>query len=90
MRHPIPTLMHNGVPVVDDSDKAGKLLLLCFLLEDLSNFDSSNQSLAHQSPVISTVEFSPSIVCNYLASLDVSKACGPDLIPAFLLRYCAD
>ena len=52
--------------------------------------DSLNQSLKYQSTVISTVDFSPSIVCSYLDSLDVSKACGPDLIPAFLLRCCAE
>ena len=58
--------------------------------EDLSNFDSLNQSLKHQSTVISTVDFSPSIVCNNWDSLDVFKACGSDLIPAFLLRCCAE
>ena len=93
MRHPIPTLIHDGVSVVDDSDKAGifnNYFYSVFTQENLSNFDSLNQSLKHQSTVISTVDFSPSIVCSYLDSLDVSKACGPDLIPAFLLRCCAE
>ena len=52
--------------------------------------DCLSQSLAHQPTVISTVDFSPSTVYSYLSSLDMSKACGPDLIPAFLLRCCAE
>ena len=81
--------MHNGVSVVDDSDKAG-IFYSVFTQEDLSNFDSLNWSLKHQSTVISTVDFLPSIVCSYLYSLDVSKGCGLDLIPAFLLKCCAE
>ena len=86
-------VMLNGVPVVDDSDKGAifnNYLYSVFTQEDLSNFDSLNQSFAYQSPVVLTVEFSPSIVCSYLASLDVSKACGSDLITTFLLRCCAE
>lgn len=51
------------------------ITFILFLRRKTSNFDS----------LISTVDFSPSIVCSYLDSLDVSKACGPDLIPAFYL-----
>ena len=29
-------------------------------------------------------------MCSYLCNLDVSKACGPDLIPAFLLKSSAE
>ena len=61
-----------------------------FTQEDLSSFDSLGLSLKHQSPVISSIDFSPTIVCDYLHTLDVFKACGPNLIPAFLLKCCAE
>ena len=35
------------------------------------------------------MHFTPSIVHDYFLHLDVSKACGPDLIPAYLLKHCA-
>ena len=56
----------------------------------MSSFNALKESTVFRSPIISTVEFSPSVVCTYLQSLDVSKACGPDLIPAFLLKHSAD
>ena len=58
--------------------------------EDLSNLNSLDESLEHQPSVISTVTFSLSIVYSHLNSLDGSKACGPDLLPAFLLICCAE
>ena len=61
-----------------------------FLHERIYQILTLNQLFAYQSPVILTVEFSPSIVCSYLASLDVSKAYGSDLITTFLLRCCAE
>ena len=92
-RKPIPTLMHNGVSVANDSDKAdvfNNYFHSVLTQEDLTNFDLLKQSSLPPSPVISTVDFSPSVVCHYLKSLDVTKACGPDLLPGFLLRYCAE
>ena len=50
----------------------------------MSSFNALKESTVFHSPIISTVEFSPSVICTYLQSLDVSKACGPDLIPGFL------
>ena len=41
-------------------------------------------------PLISSVEFSPTVVCDYLCAIDDSKACGPDLITGFLLKFCAE
>ena len=41
-------------------------------------------------PVILTVEFLPPVVCHYLESLDVTKACGPDVFSGFLLGCCAE
>ena len=53
--------------------------------EDLLSLDSLKHSLKYCS-IISSVDFLPSTVCSYLCNLDVSKACGPDVIPAFLLQ----
>ena len=36
------------------------------------------------------MEFSPVVVCDYLSGIDDSKACGPDLITGFLLKFCAE
>ena len=58
--------------------------------EDLNNLNSLGVSLEHQPSVISTVTFSQSTVCSYLESLDGSKACGPNLLPAFPLICCAE
>ena len=91
--NPIPTLTHNGELVIDDADKANlfnRYFYSVFTQEDLSSFDSLGLFLKHQSSIISSVDFSPTIVCDYLHTLDVSKACGPDLIPAFLLKCCAE
>ena len=37
-----------------------------------------------------SVEFSSTVVCNYLCAIDDSKACGPDFITGFLLKLCAE
>ena len=93
-RHnPIPTLTHDSGSTVDDLGKAeifNHHFHSVFMQEDLSSFDSLKQSLPCHSPIISTVKFLPSTVCSYLCNLDVSKACGPDLIPAFLLKSNAE
>ena len=91
--NPIPVLMQNGEPVKNDQDKANVFnhyFYSVFTQEDLAGLDSLRQSLDYHSPVISSVDFTPSIVHDYLLSLDVSKACGPDLIPAYLLKHCAE
>ena len=86
--------MHNGVSVVDDSAKAdifnNYFYSVFFMQEDFNNLNSLGVSLEHQPSVISTVTFSPSTMCSYLKSLDGSKACGPDLLPAFLLICCVE
>ena len=92
-RNPIPPLLSDDISVSDDKAKAN--IFNCyfhsvFTREDMSSFDVLEKSTVYHSPIISTVEFSPSDVCVYLQSLDVSKACGPDLIPAFLLKHSAD
>ena len=39
---------------------------------------------------ISQIELSVEEVRNYLNGLDTSKACGPDGIPARLLKQCSE
>ena len=92
-RNPIPPLLSDDTSVSDDRAKANIFNYYfhsVFTREDMSSFDVLKKSTVHHSPIISTVYFSPSDVCTYLQSLDVSKACGPDLIPAFLLKHSAD
>ena len=75
--------MHDSESVVDDSAKAdifNHYFHSVFTQEDLSSLDSLKHSLKYCPPIISSVKFLPSTVCSYLQSLDVSKACGPDLI----------
>ena len=40
--------------------------------------------------LIRSVDFPPLTVYNYLCKTDISKACGPDLLPGFLLKHCAE
>ena len=47
-------------------------------------------SIKFSQSLIDSVEFSPSVVHEYLCNVDVSKACGPDLLPGFLLKHCAE
>ena len=48
------------------------------------------QSLRFSGPLLSTVSFSPQEVFAQLSSVDISKACGPDAIPGFLLKASAE
>ena len=80
--------MHDNESVVDDSANAdifNYYFHSVVMQEDLLSLDSLKHSLKYCS-IISSVDFLPSTVCNYLCNLDVSKACGPDVIPAFLLK----
>ena len=40
--------------------------------------------------LIDCVDFSPELVYEHLCNIDPSKACGPDLLPGFLLKNCAE
>ena len=75
--------MHNSESVVDDSAKAdiSNHLHSVVTQEDLSRLDSLKHSLKYCPTVISFVNFYHlATVYRNLQSLDVSKACGPDLI----------
>ena len=92
-RNPIPPLRSDGCSVIDDSSKAdvfNKYFQSVFTIEDTSDIDSLREHLIFNDSIISEIEFSASIVFEYLSNLDVTKACGPDLLPAFLLKHCAE
>jgi len=81
------------LPVPEDCAKANicnKYFQSVFTTEDVSNLPELRKSLNFVPPLISTVEFNSTIVCDYLSAIDDSKACGPDLITGFLLKLCAE
>ena len=55
-----------------------------FTVEKLSNLGSLQSSITTQPSVIDCISFTPDDVFQELTSLDISKACGPDLIPPLL------
>ena len=79
--------------MTDDFSKAdvfNKYFQSVFTIEDTSDIDSLQEYLIFNDSIISVIELSASVVCEYLSSLDTTKACGPDLLPAFLLKHCAE
>ena len=56
----------------------------------MSYFDSLKKSLDFFPSLLSTVEFLPQEVFTYLSVIDISKACGPDLITGFVLKSGAE
>ena len=60
-----------------------------FTAERLSDLSSAQSSTAAQSFVIDSINFTSDDVFQELINLDVSKACGPDLIPPLLLKKAA-
>ena len=56
----------------------------------MSNFDSLKKSLDFSPSLLSTVKLLPQEVFTYLSSIDISKACGPDLITGFVLKNGAE
>ena len=79
-------MIHDGEPVKNDVDKANIFNHYFYFVFTKEDLDCLQGSLGHHSSVISSVDFSPSIVYDTLLTLDVSKTCGPDLILAYLLR----
>ena len=88
-RDPIPTLNYNGSVISDDDAKAtcfNNYFSSVFTSEDKSTLSDLRSSVVQGSDLISTVTFTPNVVLDVLASLNISKACGPDSIPARLLK----
>ena len=76
--------------MIDDFSKAdefNKYFQSVFTIEDISDIDSLQEHLIFNDSIISVIEFTASVVCEYLSKLDTTKACGPDLLPAFLLKH---
>jgi len=91
-RTPIPSITVDGSQIIDDTAKANNFnhyFYSVFTQEDMSSFDSLTKSLEFAPSLLSTVKFLPQEVLAQLNSLDVSKACGPDLITGFLLKQGA-
>ena len=78
--------------IVDDDAKAttfNQYFQSVFTVEKLSDLSSLQSSIATQPSVIDCISFTTDNVFQELTSLDVSKACGPDLIPPLLLKKAA-
>ena len=85
-RTPIPSITADDSRITDDAAKVDKFnhyFYSAFTQEDMSNFDSLKKSLEFALSLLSTVEFLPQQVFVQRNLIDVSKACGPDLITGF-------
>ena len=91
--NPIPAITDHDTTITDDTKKAevfNKYFYSVFTKENMSHFDSLKSSVKFSPSLIDSVEFSPAIVYEHLCNIDASKACGPDLLPGFLLKHCAE
>ena len=82
-----------GQSITDDAAKAevfNQYFNSVFTDESLSDLCSVKSLLDVQSSVITSVDFLPDDVYQELLQLNVSKACGPDLIPPLLLKRAAE
>ena len=90
---PIPTLNYKGSVMSDDATKAtcfNNYFSSVFTSEDTGLLPDLRSTIGWGSNLISSIDFTPDVVLDVLSSLDVSKACGPNLIPARLLKESAD
>ena len=92
-RNPIPSLVTDDSLISDDAKKAScfnKYFSSVFTVEDFDSFPDVKSSTAMGPDLIDSVHFTPQAVYDLLHSLCVDKACGPDLIPARLLKEGAE
>jgi len=92
-RAQIPPITVSGVQITAPVAKANEFnqyFHSVFTKEQIADLPSLRQSLKFDAPLLSTVEFSPQEVFDHLSSIDISKACGPDAIPGFLLKAGAE
>ena len=88
-RNPIPSLVCDDTVISDDVGKASRFnqyFSSVFTNEDLGSFPDVKSSTVLGPDLIDFVQFMPEVVFNVLHSLSVDKACGPDLLPAKLLK----
>ena len=89
----IPPITAVGVQLTETVAKANEFnqyFHSVFTKEQISDLSCLRQSLRFSGPLLSTVSFSPQEVFAQLSSIDISKACGPDAIPGFLLKASAE
>ena len=63
---------------------------MVFTSEDCTNLPSLRESIHFYPKLIDTIKFTPENVYEELVNLQRDKACGPDSIPAHLLKVGAD
>ena len=89
---PLLPLLHDE-PIVDDNAKAevfNHYFNSVFTNENMANFSMVKSSVDHLPPMLEAISFSPDAVYQELIHLNVSKACGPDLLPPLILKKAAD
>ena len=92
-REPIPTLNYEGSVISDDTAKAScfnNYFSSVFTREDTISLSDLRSTIVQDLDLITTIHFTPNDVLDELTSLNVSKACGPDFIPARLLKEGAE
>ena len=92
-REPIPTLSFEGSIISDDVTKAtcfNNYFSSVFTNKDKTSLPSLQSTLVWGLDLITTINFAPHDVLDVLITLNESKACGPDVIRARLLKEGAE
>ena len=92
-RSPIPPLLHNDENLTEDSNKAeafNAYFSSVFTVDDGSDIPGLRESLSIHPSIIDSIQFTVKDVFEELISLQCDKACGPDLLPARLLKLGAE
>ena len=79
--------------ISDDTAKAScfnNYFSSVFTREDTLSLSDLRSTIIQDLDLITTIHFTPNDVLDELTSLNVSKACGPDFIPARLLKEGAE
>lgn len=90
---PLPAINVDGSLIHDDLVKANtlnKYFSSVFTDENISNLQELRCSSTSHPLLLDSINVSESAVFELLKDLDPSKACGPDLIPARLLKEGAE
>ena len=92
-RQPPPPLNCSGKLISDDLEKAtifNEYFNSVFTTEDCSSLTSLRESIHFHPKLIDNIKFTTENVHEELVNLQRDKACGPDSIPAYLLKVGAD
>ena len=89
-RSPIPPLLHNDENLTEDSNRAEAYFSSVFTVDDGSDIPGLRESLSIHPSIIDSIQFTAKDVFEELISLQYDKACGPDLLPARLLKLGAE